>query len=150
MLYGDSSSNAGPSKDDVNRSFVAPGTCEGGSSKAEPSHWCLVTRESGVMEVRGCDAAAAVTLVSPMCESACVCPDLPAPRLEAGVPGEELPGGPAGVGGQLLGPVGNAGGQGGQKGGGDAPGRDPSGQRGDAGVAGVQPQQTVPAGEFHL
>lgn len=53
MLYGDSSSNTGPSKEEMNRSFVAPGpsVSEGGSSKAEPSHWCLVTRESGVMEV---------------------------------------------------------------------------------------------------
>lgn len=54
MLYGDSSSNTGPSKEEMNRSFVTPGpsVSEGGSSKAEPSHWCLVTRESGVMEVR--------------------------------------------------------------------------------------------------
>jgi hypothetical protein len=37
-------------------------------------------------------------------------PDLPAPRLAAGVPGEELPCRPEGVGGQLLGPVGHAGG----------------------------------------
>lgn len=56
MLYGDSSSNSGPSKEDMSRSFVAPGpsVSEGGSSKAEPSHWCLVTRESGVMEVCVC------------------------------------------------------------------------------------------------
>lgn len=52
MLYGDSSSNTGPSKEEMNRSFVTPSVSEGGSSKAEPSHWCLVTRESGVMEVR--------------------------------------------------------------------------------------------------
>ncbi|CAG05995.1 unnamed protein product [Tetraodon nigroviridis] len=53
MLYGDSSSNAGPSKEEMIRSFVAPGpsVSEGGPSKAEPSHWCLVTRESGVMEI---------------------------------------------------------------------------------------------------
>lgn len=54
MLYGDSSSNTGPSKEDMNRSsFAGPSISEGGSSKAEPSHWCLITRESGVMEVRG-------------------------------------------------------------------------------------------------
>lgn len=53
MLYGDSSSNAGPSKEEMNRSFAAPGPSvgEGGPGKAEPSHWCLVTRESGVLEV---------------------------------------------------------------------------------------------------
>lgn len=65
MLYGDSS-NSGPSKDDMNRNCVAPGPSvgEGGSSKAEPSHWCLVTRESGVMEVWRCDEATRVMLVS--------------------------------------------------------------------------------------
>lgn len=54
MLYGDSSSNTGPSKDELNRSSAAgPSVSEGGYSKAEPSHWCLITRESGVMEVWG-------------------------------------------------------------------------------------------------
>lgn len=54
MLYGDSSSNTGPSKEEMNRSsFAGPSASEGGSSKAEPSHWCLITRESGVMEVQG-------------------------------------------------------------------------------------------------
>lgn len=53
MLYGDSSSNTGP-KEEMNRSSVAGAfVSEGGSSKAEPSHWCLITRESGVMEVQG-------------------------------------------------------------------------------------------------
>lgn len=54
MLYGDSSSNTGPSKDELNRSSAAGASVsEGGYSKMEPSHWCLITRESGVMEVWG-------------------------------------------------------------------------------------------------
>lgn len=54
MLYGDSNTSATPSKDEMSRSFGAPGpsVSEGSSSKAEPSHWCMITRENGVMEVR--------------------------------------------------------------------------------------------------
>lgn len=54
MLYGDSNASAAPSKEEINRSFVAPGSSvgEGSASKAEPSHWCMVIRENGVMEVR--------------------------------------------------------------------------------------------------
>ncbi|XP_011607499.1 cleavage and polyadenylation specificity factor subunit 1 [Takifugu rubripes] len=48
MLYGDS--NTGPSKEEMNRSSFA-GPSEGSYSKAEPSHWCLITRDSGVMEI---------------------------------------------------------------------------------------------------
>lgn len=66
MLYGDSNSNTGPSKEDMNRSFVAPGPSvgEGGSTKAEPSHWCVVCRESGVMEVRAVTQPIGVRVVS--------------------------------------------------------------------------------------
>lgn len=65
MLYGDSSSNTGPSKDELNRGSAAGASVsEGGYSKAEPSHWCLITRESGVMEVWGGDAAIAVVVDS--------------------------------------------------------------------------------------
>lgn len=51
MLYGDS--NASASKEEMGRSSggLAPSGSEGGSSKAEPSHWCMITRENGVMEV---------------------------------------------------------------------------------------------------
>lgn len=53
MLYGDSNASATPAKEDMNRSFVAPATSgsEATSSKAEPTHWCMIIRENGVMEV---------------------------------------------------------------------------------------------------
>ncbi|CAI5690013.1 unnamed protein product [Oreochromis niloticus] len=53
MLYGDSNASATPAKEDINRSFVAPTTSgsEATSSKAEPTHWCMIIRENGVMEV---------------------------------------------------------------------------------------------------
>lgn len=53
MLYGDSNTSAAPSKEEMSRSFMAivPPLSEASSSKAEPSHWCMVTRENGVMEV---------------------------------------------------------------------------------------------------
>ncbi|KAG8005040.1 Cleavage and polyadenylation specificity factor subunit 1, partial [Nibea albiflora] len=51
MLYGDSNSSAQP-KDDMGRSSGAPGSYGSeGSSKAEPSHWCMIIRENGVMEI---------------------------------------------------------------------------------------------------
>uniref|UniRef100_A0A3Q4G4T5 Cleavage and polyadenylation specificity factor subunit 1 n=1 Tax=Neolamprologus brichardi TaxID=32507 RepID=A0A3Q4G4T5_NEOBR len=53
MLYGDSNASATPAKEDMNRSFVAPTTSgsEATSSKAEPTHWCMIIRENGVMEI---------------------------------------------------------------------------------------------------
>uniref|UniRef100_A0AAX7SZQ9 Cleavage and polyadenylation specificity factor subunit 1 n=1 Tax=Astatotilapia calliptera TaxID=8154 RepID=A0AAX7SZQ9_ASTCA len=53
MLYGDSNASATPAKEDMNRSFVALATSgsEATSSKAEPTHWCMIIRENGVMEV---------------------------------------------------------------------------------------------------
>lgn len=53
MLYGDSSAHAASSKEDVGRSFgtLSSSAVEGGSSKSEPSHWCVIIRENGVMEV---------------------------------------------------------------------------------------------------
>lgn len=54
MLYGDSNANAAPAKEEFGRGSVAPGPSgsEGSSVKAEPSHWCMIIRENGVMEVR--------------------------------------------------------------------------------------------------
>lgn len=52
MLYGDSNACTTPSKDDLNRSFGQTAFGEGSSNKAEPSHWCMIIRENGVMEVR--------------------------------------------------------------------------------------------------
>lgn len=53
MLYGDSNASTATSKEELNRSFVAPAPSfsEGSTSKAEPSHWCMIIRENGVMEV---------------------------------------------------------------------------------------------------
>uniref|UniRef100_A0A8C9Z1T4 Cleavage and polyadenylation specificity factor subunit 1 n=1 Tax=Sander lucioperca TaxID=283035 RepID=A0A8C9Z1T4_SANLU len=50
MLYGDSNASAAHGRDEMGRSFGALGLSDGGSSKAEPSHWCIISRESGVME----------------------------------------------------------------------------------------------------
>ncbi|XP_061597697.1 cleavage and polyadenylation specificity factor subunit 1-like isoform X1 [Cololabis saira] len=47
MLYGDSNANAGPAKDEPGS---GSGT-EGSPGKTEPSHWCVICRENGVMEV---------------------------------------------------------------------------------------------------
>ncbi|CAG5883736.1 unnamed protein product [Menidia menidia] len=49
MLYGDSNASA---KEESGRGLMAPAGSggEGNPSKAEPTHWCLIIRESGVME----------------------------------------------------------------------------------------------------
>uniref|UniRef100_A0A3B4T5R5 Cleavage and polyadenylation specificity factor subunit 1 n=1 Tax=Seriola dumerili TaxID=41447 RepID=A0A3B4T5R5_SERDU len=53
MLYGDSNASAGPAKEEMSRNSAAATSfgSEGGSSKAEPSHWCMIIRENGVMEI---------------------------------------------------------------------------------------------------
>ena len=65
MLYGDSNASASHGKDEMGR-FGGQGFSggDGGSSKAEPSHWCLIIRESGVMEV---------CYVTSIYESVCSC-----------------------------------------------------------------------------
>ncbi|XP_047663754.1 cleavage and polyadenylation specificity factor subunit 1 isoform X2 [Tachysurus fulvidraco] len=52
MLYGDSHPMMSPGKDEFSRSAV-PSQSErsGAQSKHEPSHWCMVVRENGVMEI---------------------------------------------------------------------------------------------------
>uniref|UniRef100_A0A673AI61 Cleavage and polyadenylation specificity factor subunit 1 n=1 Tax=Sphaeramia orbicularis TaxID=375764 RepID=A0A673AI61_9TELE len=52
MLYGDSNASAPPPKEEMNRNSVAPAPpgSEGSSNKAEPTHWCMIVRENGVME----------------------------------------------------------------------------------------------------
>uniref|UniRef100_A0A8D1HBX7 Cleavage and polyadenylation specificity factor subunit 1 n=1 Tax=Sus scrofa TaxID=9823 RepID=A0A8D1HBX7_PIG len=72
--------------------------------------------------------------------------DLPASRLAAGVPGEELPGGAAGPGGQLLWPAHHTGR--GPQGGGHAPGRAAPREGGAAGGAGEPPAQALLAGAY--
>ncbi len=55
MLYGESNPLTSPSKEEPSRSSAALNSTqtgrEGGQSRQEPSHWCLLVRESGVMEV---------------------------------------------------------------------------------------------------
>lgn len=54
MLYGDSNASSTSAKEELGRSFVAAAPCgsEAASNKAEPTHWCMIIRENGVMEVR--------------------------------------------------------------------------------------------------
>ncbi|KAM3858249.1 cleavage and polyadenylation specificity factor subunit 1 [Diretmus argenteus] len=51
MLYGDSGS--AQARDDIYRSSSAqmPYGSEGSLGKADPTHWCMIVRESGVMEI---------------------------------------------------------------------------------------------------
>lgn len=52
MLYGDSNPLFSPTKEEPSRSaFLSQFGAEQGSSRAEPTHWCMVVRESGVMEI---------------------------------------------------------------------------------------------------
>ncbi len=55
MLYGESNPLSSPSKEESSRSSAALNSTqterEGGQSRQEPSHWCLLVRENGVMEV---------------------------------------------------------------------------------------------------
>ena len=107
MLYGDSGSLFSPSKEEARRSSQPPADRDPTPFRAEPTHWCLLVRENGTMEVSG--TLCRHSCLSPACPPCPSCAyhhspltDLPAPRLAAGVPGEELPGGAAGAGGQLL------------------------------------------------
>lgn len=53
MLYGDANTSNSHAKDELTRNSAgALGDGDVASSKAEPSHWCMIIRESGVMEVR--------------------------------------------------------------------------------------------------
>ncbi|XP_051925869.1 cleavage and polyadenylation specificity factor subunit 1 [Hippocampus zosterae] len=53
MLYGDSSTSAAPQKEEMNRTAgqMGPSGSEGSPVKAEPTHWCMIVRENGVMEI---------------------------------------------------------------------------------------------------
>ncbi|XP_077446808.1 cleavage and polyadenylation specificity factor subunit 1 [Stigmatopora argus] len=53
MLYGDSGTSGGPPKDDMNRTpgQAGPSGSEGGPFKVDPTHWCMLVRENGVMEI---------------------------------------------------------------------------------------------------
>ncbi|KAF4100149.1 cleavage and polyadenylation specificity factor subunit 1 [Onychostoma macrolepis] len=55
MLYGESNPLSSPSKEEPSRSSAALNYTqtgrEGGQGRLEPSHWCLLVRENGVMEI---------------------------------------------------------------------------------------------------
>lgn len=51
MLYGDSSSLFSPSKEEARRNSQPPADREPTPFRAEPTHWCLLVRENGTMEV---------------------------------------------------------------------------------------------------
>uniref|UniRef100_A0A3Q3EBP1 Cleavage and polyadenylation specificity factor subunit 1 n=1 Tax=Labrus bergylta TaxID=56723 RepID=A0A3Q3EBP1_9LABR len=53
MLYGDSNASAALAREESNNNSGGPGHfgSDGNSGKAEPTHWCMITRESGVMEI---------------------------------------------------------------------------------------------------
>ncbi|XP_067281871.1 cleavage and polyadenylation specificity factor subunit 1 [Pseudorasbora parva] len=52
MLYGESNPLTSPSKEESSRGSAVYSTQkEGGQSRLEPSHWCLLVRENGVMEI---------------------------------------------------------------------------------------------------
>ncbi|KAK2503085.1 hypothetical protein MC885_018772 [Smutsia gigantea] len=51
MLYGDSGSLFSPSKEEPRRSSQPPADRDPTPFRAEPTHWCLLVRENGAMEV---------------------------------------------------------------------------------------------------
>ncbi|XP_051519107.1 cleavage and polyadenylation specificity factor subunit 1 [Myxocyprinus asiaticus] len=55
MLYGESNPLTSPSKEESSRSGTAASSAqtvrESGQNRQEPSHWCLLVRENGVMEI---------------------------------------------------------------------------------------------------
>ncbi|XP_061753334.1 cleavage and polyadenylation specificity factor subunit 1 isoform X2 [Nerophis ophidion] len=53
MLYGDSSTATAAPREEMNRTSgqAASSGSEGGPFKAEPTHWCMIVRENGVMEI---------------------------------------------------------------------------------------------------
>ncbi|XP_036421767.1 cleavage and polyadenylation specificity factor subunit 1 isoform X2 [Colossoma macropomum] len=56
MLYGDSNPLNSPSKNETTRGTPATSTSvqsdrPGGQGKQEPTHWCMLVRENGVMEI---------------------------------------------------------------------------------------------------
>ncbi|KAJ1075943.1 hypothetical protein K5549_003298 [Capra hircus] len=51
MLYGDSGSLFSPSKEEARRSSQPPADRDPTPFRAEPTHWCLLVRENGAMEI---------------------------------------------------------------------------------------------------
>lgn len=52
MLYGDSGFPSSPSKEEARRGNIPNAERDSSQYKAEPTHWCVVVRENGIMEVR--------------------------------------------------------------------------------------------------
>lgn len=69
MLYGDSGSLFSPSKEEARRSSQPPADRDLTPFRAEPTHWCLLVRENGTLEVG--DA---------LCTHPTPCPTLPPPH----------------------------------------------------------------------
>lgn len=152
MLYGDSGALFSPAKEEPRRSSLPSADRDPHQYKPEPTHWCVLVRENGAMEVRKrgreTPRAGARRLSRPGCLPVTSPPravDLPAAGLALGVPGEELPDGAAGAGRQLLRAAGRPRGR--QKGGGDAARRAAAGEGGVAGGAGQPSEPAVPVGE---
>lgn len=51
MLYGDSSSLFSPSKEEARRSNQPPADRDPAPFRVDPTHWCLLVRENGTMEI---------------------------------------------------------------------------------------------------
>uniref|UniRef100_F6RG92 Cleavage and polyadenylation specificity factor subunit 1 n=2 Tax=Ornithorhynchus anatinus TaxID=9258 RepID=F6RG92_ORNAN len=51
MLYGDSSSLFSPSRDEPRRSSLPPADRDAPQYRAEPTHWCVLVRDNGAMEI---------------------------------------------------------------------------------------------------
>uniref|UniRef100_A0A8C6XT74 Cleavage and polyadenylation specific factor 1 n=1 Tax=Naja naja TaxID=35670 RepID=A0A8C6XT74_NAJNA len=51
MLYGDSSTLFSPTKEEPRRSSLPSADKESHQYKAEPTHWCMLVRENGTMEI---------------------------------------------------------------------------------------------------
>jgi hypothetical protein len=64
MLYGDSSALFSPSKEEARRSSQPPADRDPAPFKADPTHWCLLVRENGTMEVGTLHAADSTTAQS--------------------------------------------------------------------------------------
>ena len=76
MLYGDSGSLFSPSKEEARRSSQPPADRDPTPFRAEPTHWCLLVRENGTMEVGGtpCPAWPPSPACAPPRPANCRCP----------------------------------------------------------------------------
>ncbi|KAG8535417.1 hypothetical protein GDO81_028590, partial [Engystomops pustulosus] len=52
LLYGDSGFLSSPSKDEMRRSNTTSAEKESMQNKIDPTHWCVLVRDNGIMEVR--------------------------------------------------------------------------------------------------